>query len=127
MAFQKVRIPNQLFERFQFFTGGDPDVTGTMDESATFVGAFELTEIRCAFSAAVSADIVLRAYVSSVQGVSQRYMFLSYALNNSQHYRWVASTAPMVCQSGDQLLFSHLTDNTYSLLIGGWAVQGYCP
>lgn len=127
MAFTKNLIPNQHWQEFSFFTTGDPDVDGSMDEVASFVGAFKLAELRLAFSGVASADIVLRMYVSSIQGTVHNLLLLSATLNNSQYYRWQPLTVPMLFLSGDTLLFSQLSDNTYSLNVSGWATIGVEP
>ena len=126
MAFGKRFIPNQHQQEFGFFATGD-GATGNMDETATFVGGFKLTEIRCGFSGVCSADIYLRCYISSIEGTVYNFMFLSYALSNSVYYRWVASTDGLLCQSGDTLQFSHITDNTWAIAINGWCTVGHTP
>lgn len=123
MPYTKRYLKNTLWDQFSFFHTGDPDVGGDVfDTDLNIDGAFRLAEIRVKFSGVCSADIILRAYLSSIEGTAFTVLFLSYTLNNSIYYRWEPSTVPMFCQSGDTVQISCITDNVWSCNVVGWSV-----
>jgi len=108
-------------QQFSFFAEGDGAVAN-MDEDFSFNGQFDVHEIRAAFSGVCSADIYLRVYLSSVTDVVHNMLLFSYALSNSQYYRWEPSACPMAFLSGDTLAISCVTDNKFAVNVLGWSV-----
>ncbi len=122
MAFKENFLRNTNWSVFTFFEAGDPDAAEPFATNISINGAFQLAEIRVGFSGLCSNDIILRMHLSSIEGTEYNLLLLSYALNNSQFYRWQPSTVPMFFQSGDTVQISCLSDNLWHLNVIGWAV-----
>lgn len=132
MAFERVRLDNQIYNKFMFFSEGG--VNGLLAESVTGgdegeVEHYYIREVRLHVEPALSivTDFIVKLS-DAIQGSAFNQIFLSQAMNTADNLQWFPNAGDekgILFNSGDKLGFlMSMTSGVYTfgLVVLGWAV-----
>jgi hypothetical protein len=132
MAFTRVRLDNQLWNQFAFFSSGGTD--GGLSE--TIIGGdasetehFYIKEVRLHLSVAfVSVEDFIIKLSEAIQGSAYNLILRSQAMLTVKDYQWIPDTGEekgLLFVSGDTLdIFMSMKSatNVWGLTVLGWAI-----